>query len=466
MVLYFVCVSLVVSLSLYFLARHLLQKRIHKNTIAFFHLYCSSGGGGERVLWNAVEAILKNYPRYQIYIYSHKSIHQDALKVLMDVRRTFKIDLVSDPSMVDRLNFIPLRFSPLIEASKYPFLTLFFQSLGSILLAVEAVIKLAPEVYFETIGFTFTLPVFKLNMCSVITYVHYPTISSDMIHNVQTTSHASFNNRQIFVRSPLLRAVKLIYYRMMAYLYGLAGRYSDIVMVNSSWTQSHIDSLWKIKSHVVYPSCGVESFKEVNGSRSSNSKGDSKALDIISVAQFRPEKEHHLQIEAFDLFLSKTKAYGSKLTMYGGCRDDNDRRRVQDLKELIHTLNLGSNIDIVVSAPFERLLAGMRDADVAIHTMKNEHFGIVLLECMAAGLIVVAHSSGGPKMDIIDNGKSGLLADSVADFADCLNRISNMNLKDRDKMRIEASKKADLFTTKKFEEKFIKLVDPILGRNG
>jgi alpha-1,2-mannosyltransferase len=33
--------------------------------------------------------------------------------------------------------------------------------------------------------------------------------------------------------------------------------------------------------------------------------------------------------------------------------------------------------------------------------MWNEHFGISVVEMMAAGLVVIAHNSGGPKMDII-----------------------------------------------------------------
>lgn len=36
-----------------------------------------------------------------------------------------------------------------------------------------------------------------------------------------------------------------------------------------------------------------------------------------------------------------------------------------------------------------------------LHTMWNEHFGISVVELMAAGLVVVAHNSGGPKLDII-----------------------------------------------------------------
>jgi alpha-1,2-mannosyltransferase len=33
--------------------------------------------------------------------------------------------------------------------------------------------------------------------------------------------------------------------------------------------------------------------------------------------------------------------------------------------------------------------------------MREEHFGISIVEMMSAGLIVVAHASAGPKMDII-----------------------------------------------------------------
>lgn len=33
--------------------------------------------------------------------------------------------------------------------------------------------------------------------------------------------------------------------------------------------------------------------------------------------------------------------------------------------------------------------------------MKEEHFGISIVEMMSAGILVVAHASAGPKMDII-----------------------------------------------------------------
>jgi alpha-1,2-mannosyltransferase len=58
--------------------------------------------------------------------------------------------------------------------------------------------------------------------------------------------------------------------------------------------------------------------------------------------------------------------------------------------------------------------------------MWNEHFGIGIVEMMAAGLLVVAHDSGGPRADIIatsDESKTqwtGYRATTVEQYADAL----------------------------------------------
>ena len=40
-------------------------------------------------------------------------------------------------------------------------------------------------------------------------------------------------------------------------------------------------------------------------------------------------------------------------------------------------------------------------AKVGVHTMRNEHFGIAVVELMASGIITIAHKSAGPLEDII-----------------------------------------------------------------
>lgn len=45
--------------------------------------------------------------------------------------------------------------------------------------------------------------------------------------------------------------------------------------------------------------------------------------------------------------------------------------------------------------------------------MIEEHFGIAIVESIAAGCIMVAHNSGGPKCDIVKEGITGYLADTA-----------------------------------------------------
>ncbi len=53
------------------------------------------------------------------------------------------------------------------------------QSLGSALLAWEALCAYVPDVWIDTTGCAFTYGVAKLlAQCSVAAYVHYPTITS------------------------------------------------------------------------------------------------------------------------------------------------------------------------------------------------------------------------------------------------------------------------------------------------
>jgi len=65
---------------------------------------------------------------------------------------------------------------------------------------------------------------------------------------------------------------------------------------------------------------------------------------------------------------------------------------------------------------FDHLLQLCSTATVGIHSMWNEHFGIAVVELMAAGLITIAHDSGGPKMDIIQPGMTGYLANTAEEY--------------------------------------------------
>lgn len=73
-----------------------------------------------------------------------------------------------------------------------------------------------PDIYIDTMGYAFTLPLFKhIGGCRVGCYVHYPTISTDMLRRVKSRVNAH-NNRSIVAKNPFLTWLKLTYYRIFA----------------------------------------------------------------------------------------------------------------------------------------------------------------------------------------------------------------------------------------------------------
>lgn len=54
-----------------------------------------------------------------------------------------------------------------------------FQSIGSMLVGLECILRLTPDVYCDTMGAAFTYPVVHyLCNAKVVAYVHYPIIST------------------------------------------------------------------------------------------------------------------------------------------------------------------------------------------------------------------------------------------------------------------------------------------------
>lgn len=202
----------------------------------------------------------------------------------------------------------------------------------------------------------------------------------------------------------MLSAVKVVYYCCFALLYGLAGSCSDVIMVNSTWTLRHILALWRCPSRtsVVYPPCDVRAFLDVpleeeekeeedweelgrelaSGEEPGGGGEDRKCHSIVSVGQFRPEKDHQLQIRAFHKLLQGKAAAAPvgreslRLVLIGGCRNQEDEERVLMLRGLCQELTISDRVDFKLNISFDELKRELVSATIGLHTMWNEHFGI------------------------------------------------------------------------------------------
>jgi alpha-1,2-mannosyltransferase len=249
------------------------------------------------------------------------------------------------------------------------------QSLGSMALGWEALCEVVPDVFVDSMGYAFVLPIAKwLAGCRVGCYVHYPTISTDMLSRVERRE-GSFNNDDAVSRSAALTTAKLVYYRLFARMYGAVGSSAEVVLVNSRWTHDHIVSLWRRPdvTSIVYPPCNTLDLETIplDGRAANPAK-------IVSVAQFRPEKNHALQLRSFARFIALNPGQTGKveLVMLGGCRNDGDRARVAALEALRRELGLDECVRILTNLPYAELKRKLREATLGIHTMRDEHFGI------------------------------------------------------------------------------------------
>ncbi|KAG1950291.1 GDP-Man:Man(3)GlcNAc(2)-PP-Dol alpha-1,2-mannosyltransferase [Pimephales promelas] len=437
-----------------------------RSAVAFFHPYCNAGGGGERVLWCALRALQNRYPDVSFVVYTGDQ-GVTAEEILDGARRRFNIRV---PRAV---KFVFLKHRLLVEAKLFPHFTLLGQSVGSIFLGWEALTEFVPDIYIDSMGYAFTLPVFRyLGGCHVGSYVHYPTISTDML-SVVRERNPRFNNVDYISSNPVLSAIKVIYYCVFALLYGLAGSCSEVVMVNSTWTLGHILALWRApnRTNVVYPPCDVQAFLDIPIGEEDEEKERKKCHCVVSVGQFRPEKDHQLQIRAFRKLLERkgVEPVGReivKLVLIGGCRNQEDEDRVLMLRGLCQELGIADRVEFKLNIPFEELKKDLTDATIGLHTMWNEHFGIGVVECMAAGTIILAHKSGGPKLDIVvpyDGGPTGFLADDEDAYADAMERILSMTPAARLEIRRRARLSVTRFSDQEFEGSFLAAVEPLIS---
>jgi len=97
-------------------------------------------------------------------------------EILELARQRFNICLPRDGP--DQVHFAFLQRRMWVEASRYPFFTLLGQSLGSLVLGLEALLTFIPDVYFDSMGYAFTLPLFRL-YCLTINILGNSTFCGD-----------------------------------------------------------------------------------------------------------------------------------------------------------------------------------------------------------------------------------------------------------------------------------------------
>mmetsp|Transcript_44431 Transcript_44431/g.84994 ORF Transcript_44431/g.84994 Transcript_44431/m.84994 type:complete len:492 (+) Transcript_44431:55-1530(+) len=445
--------------------RSFIFPKICHDTVAFFHPFTDDGGGGERVLWCAIRTLQELIPRAKFVIYTGDSATADALA--RRARERFGIRILRP------VDVIRLKRRHLLLDSHWPRFTLLGQAYGAVMVTWEAMRLLVPHLFIDTGGYAFGYPVVRAAGALTTCYVHYPYVSTDMLARVRDRQ-VQYNNQSQVASSAWRSFLKVWYYRAIALAYWFAGRYAQMVMVNSSWTYAHIVSLWRCKAvtRIVYPPCQTTALEDFPLARPESNL-------LISVAQFRPEKQQLLQLEAFSLArrcviagftgsgvevlenVNSEAVLRAKLVFVGGCRNEADRERMSALVTKAAQLGLSDCVQFMPGLEYPKLVELLGTAVAGLHSMLDEHFGISVVEYMAAGAIAIAHASGGPKADIVVDlpGKgeddkhtpTGFLAQTKEEYAKAIIKVLSLSEPDREMIRRAARIQAKKFSNEQFE---------------
>jgi alpha-1,2-mannosyltransferase len=448
------------------------------------------------VLWAAIRATQDRWPHATCVVYTGDH-DADKESIIKRVRDRFNI-----PLNPHTLHFLYLSTRHYVLASTWPRFTLLGQSLGSLILALDAFNLLVPDIYIDTMGYAFTIALCKLLFPHVPTaaYVHYPTISTDMLDSLNPVvtsatsppkevpvEHSDVSTQGLHAGAGggLRGNLKKKYWKLFAKAYSAAGGFVDVVMTNSSWTKNHIEELWgpgrrkragdsKLQKEilVVFPPVAVTDLE----SRIKVSLESEKTREpiLLYIAQFRPEKNHAIILSAYaEMLRGKTRSSKisrpwdvdakktPKLVLVGSVRDDEDRKRVYKLRLHSNELQIKDSVTFVCDASWPEVLAWLGKSSIGVNGMWNEHFGIGVVEYQASGLIAVVNDSGGPKMDIVIPG-TGFHASTVEEYADAFEKALLLDDSEKVEMRKKAQASARRFTEEVFGKEWVKSMEVLI----
>ncbi|KAG8657906.1 alpha-1,3/1,6-mannosyltransferase ALG2 isoform X2 [Manihot esculenta] len=192
---------------------------------------------------------------------------------------------------------------------------------------------------------------------------------------------------------------------------------ADLILVNSKFTAYTFANTFKhlhsrgIRPAVLYPAVNVDQFDEFH----------SYKLNFLSINRFERKKNIELAISAFAMLHTLDKhafqnhnLSDATLTIAGGY-DKRLRENVEYLEELeslAEREGVSHRVKFITSCSTAERNALLSQCLCVIYTPKDEHFGIVPLEAMAAHKPVIACNSGGP-VETVKDEVTGFLCDST-----------------------------------------------------
>ncbi len=237
----------------------------------------------------------------------------------------------------------------------------------------------------------------------------------------------------------------------------LKSKFLTNIICNSQFTAKFQSQPLKNKTLILYPPVDVEKF----------SPDKHKENIILSVGRFDNilnAKKQDVLIDAFRQLKLQHRSLNWKLILAGGSLTNPQNNAYL---KLLQKKSIGLPVEFAVNPPFEVLkkiyskskiywhAAGF-DVDENTYPENTEHFGIVIVEAMASGLVPVTVARGGIP-EIVDNGVNGFLWKNINELIDKTEKL----IEDEDlinRMCQQSLINCRQFSKDNFEKKFLGII--------
>jgi alpha-1,2-mannosyltransferase len=207
-------------------------------------------------------------------------------------------------------------------------------------------------------------------------YLHFPTFLMS-----STRSYASNKYR----KSLFWRAYFKPYALITQFLATRAITRSSLILTNSAFSRQAIrEGFANVQSYVLYPPVDTERF-----SHAYSQPLNAREMKVLVVARFSPEKQIENAITVAHLLRPNIK-----FQIVGSLTPAN-RPYFKMLQNMIETFGLTQTVTLTPNASNEELIDAMSKSMIYFHTMIGEHFGVSIVEAMAAGLVPIVPAYGG-----------------------------------------------------------------------
>jgi len=181
----------------------------------------------------------------------------------------------------------------------------------------------------------------------------------------------------------------------------------DAIISNSENTQLRVKEIYKRDSFIVNPAVHSNLFNPSNID-TNEYLTDKKCL--LAVGRLVAEKNFDFLIRAFKRII---EVYPNTVLRIVGAGPEKEY-----LDSLIQSLSLEKYIELLPPVSEKDLVKLYAACDLFVHSMKDEPWGMVLLEAMSMKKPVVAIDSTGPKEIVIDGQTGYLVSFSLNEFTE------------------------------------------------